>query len=448
MIRRPPRSTLFPYTTLFRSVDPLVEIMGSHYPEIAGAAKNVKNLLEGEEKRFLETLENGMDRLNEVLKTASGKGDKTISGRDAFILYDTFGFPLEMTMEIAGEQGLGVDTGGFETEMGKQRERGRKSWKSGDGSREKTLEALHGKAGATTFLGYESDTAVTDLLCIGDGTGLVGSLGEGADGMVVTKESTFYGESGGQVGDTGNIITLDGAVFRVQDTVKENGTIVHLGTVVKGALKEGQRVKTEIDSVRRNLIRANHTSTHLLNAALRAVLGDHVRQSGSVVDPERLRFDFTHFNALSEGEIAEVERIVNNKIWEASVVTTEIMDLKEAVGRGAMAVFDEKYEDMVRVVSVPGFSMELCGGTHVDNTGKIGVFKIIREASPGAGLRRIEAVTLKALLDRYNAQSGVVAGLSRSLGIGEEGLLKKVEDITSRLHALEKELEKIGRAHV
>ncbi len=428
---------------LCRMVDPLVEIMGGHYPEIPGAAKNVKNLLEGEEKRFLETLENGLDRLSEVMKNAAAKGGAAISGHDAFVLYDTFGFPLEMTVEIAGEQGLAVDTAGFEVEMGKQRERGRKSWKSGGGAREKTLEALHRKAGPTAFLGYERTTAVSDLLCLADETGLVAALGEGADGMVVTKETTFYGESGGQTGDTGYIAALDGAVFRVHDTVKENGTIIHLGTVEKGALKEGQRAKTEIDIVRRNLVRANHTSTHLLNAALRAVLGDHVRQSGSVVDPERLRFDFTHFSALTDEEIAEVERIVNNKIWEAHAVTTEIMDLKEAVARGAIAVFDEKYEETVRVVSVQGFSMELCGGTHVDNTGKIGVFTIIREASPGAGLRRIEAVTLKALLDRYNVQKSLIAGLTRSLGIGEEGLLKKAEDTAVRLHALEKELEKV-----
>ena len=428
---------------VYRLVDPLVESMGSYYPEIVPAAKNVKNLLEGEEKRFLETLENGMDRLGEAMKSVKKAGDTAISGSDAFLLYDTFGFPLEMTVEIAGEQGLGVDTGGFEAEMNKQRERGKKSWKSGDSSREKALEALRREAGDTAFLGYEKDITVTDLLLVSDGGGLVKKLAEGESGMLVTRESTFYGESGGQVGDTGKIVSLGESLFQVEDTLKDNHTIIHLGKVVKGAFAPNERVKTEIDATRRNLIRANHTATHLLNAALRDTLGGHVKQSGSVVDPERFRFDFTHFNAMTVEEIAEVERIVNGKIWEAVPVTTEVMDIQAAMKTGATAVFDEKYEDTVRVVSVPGFSRELCGGTHVDNTGKIGVFKILREASPGAGLRRIEAVTLKGLLDRYNQYDGIIAGLTGSLGAAESGLVRRVEDIIARMHSLEKELEKL-----
>jgi len=426
---------------VYRMVDPLVEIMGNYYPEIVPAAKNVKNLLEGEEKRFLETLENGMDRLTEVMKLLKKGG--TISGNDAFVLYDTFGFPLEMTVEIASEQGLAVDTGGFEAEMNKQRERGKKSWKSGDSSREKLFDALREKAGDTVFLGYEKESAETEIIFLADDGGIVKSLGEGREGMIVTRETAFYGESGGQVGDTGRIISTGGSVFQVEDTAKEHHTIIHVGRMLQGVLKTGDRVTTEIDITRRNLIRANHSATHLLNAALRRTLGEHVKQSGSVVDQERLRFDFTHFNAMTETEIAEVERIVNGKIWEGIPVSTEVMDINSAMKTGATAVFDEKYEDTVRVVSVPGFSKELCGGTHVDNTGKIGVFKILREASPGAGLRRIEAVTLKGLLERYNAYSGIVQGLTGKLASTEGGLEKKVEDTLARVHALEKELEKL-----
>ncbi len=428
---------------IHRIVDPIVDIMGDYYPEIRPAAKNVKNLLEGEERRFLETLENGMDRLTEVMKQLEKSGSKTISGRDAFLLYDTFGFPLEMTTEIAEEQDLKVDIDGFEVEMNSQRERGKKSWKSGDSSREKIFEELHAKAGASVFHGYEKDVLDTELLLLSNGTKIVPALAEGDQGMLVTRESTFYGESGGQVGDTGRIVSIDGAEFEVTDTVLHNHTIIHVGRVLRGRFNTKDRVTTKIDYMRRNLIRANHTATHLLNAALRSVLGEHVKQSGSVVDPERLRFDFSHFSAMTEPEIAEVEHMVNGKIWEALPVSTDIMDLEEAMKSGATAVFDEKYEEKVRVITVPGYSKELCGGTHVDNTGKIGVFKVVREASPGAGLRRIEAVTLKGLLDRYNSQHGIVAGLANSLSVAETGIIKRVEDTLARVHSLEKELEKL-----
>lgn len=428
---------------LFTMVDPLVDIMGAHYPEIKTAAANVKNILEGEEKRFLETLENGMDRLNETIKTLRKNGKSVISGYEAFVLHDTFGFPLEMTMEIAGEEGLTVNTKEFEAEMAAQRERGKKSWKAADTARERIFEALHREAGATVFVGYEQDTVETEIIALANKSGISDSLREGDEGMLVTSKTTFYAEAGGQVGDTGLIASLDGAAFTVIDTVKASGTIIHIGKLEKGVMTAGKKVRAEIDSVRRNFIRANHTSTHLLNAALHQVLGTHVKQSGSVVDPYRLRFDFTHFNPMSHEEIEEVERIVNQKIWEAHPVIIEVMDLEKAIQSGAFAVFDEKYESTVRVVSVPNFSKELCGGTHVDNTGKIGVFKIIREASPGAGLRRIEAVTLKSLLERYNAYSSIISGLTKTLNITEEGLLKKSEELTSRVHALEKELEKV-----
>ncbi|HPQ54644.1 MAG TPA: alanine--tRNA ligase [Spirochaetota bacterium] len=429
---------------IYRIVDPIIDAMGPYYPEVRDARKNIQNLLEGEEKRFLETLENGIDRLEEIMKGLKKSGASVMKGNDAFVLYDTFGFPLEMTVEIAAEQDLAVDTAEFENEMNKQRERGKQSWKGGDSGREQVLESLARKAGGTNFLGYDMETSESGILLLSDGKDLVGSIEKGPEAFLVTQDTTFYGESGGQVGDRGSIVSRNGAVFQVEDTVKFDKTIIHTGRVVSGQFSEGDTVTTEIDTVRRNLIKANHTATHLLQAALRNVLGDHVRQSGSIVEPDRFRFDFTHFNPLTKEEIDEIERLVNLKAWESIPVTTSIMDLETALKSGAMAEF-EKYEGTVRVVQVPGFSMELCGGTHLDNTGKIGVFKITREASPGAGLRRIEAITLKGVYERYNTQSSLIAELAALLNVTEGGMAKKIEDTLKRAGALEKELEKFRK---
>ncbi len=430
---------------IYRIVDPIIDAMGPYYPEVRDARKNIQNLLEGEEKRFLETLENGIDRLEEIMKGLKKSGASVMKGNDAFVLYDTFGFPLEMTVEIAAEQDLAVDTAEFENEMNKQRERGKQSWKGGDSGREQVLESLARKAGGTNFLGYDMETSESGILLLSDGKDLVGSIEKGPEAFLVTQDTTFYGESGGQVGDRGSIVSRNGAVFQVEDTVKFDKTIIHTGRVVSGQFSEGDTVTTEIDTVRRNLIKANHTATHLLQAALRNVLGDHVRQSGSIVEPDRFRFDFTHFNPLTKEEIDEIERLVNLKAWESIPVTTSIMDLETALKSGAMAEFGEKYEGTVRVVQVPGFSMELCGGTHLDNTGKIGVFKITREASPGAGLRRIEAITLKGVYERYNSQSSLIAELAALLNVTEGGMAKKIEDTLKRAGALEKELEKFRK---
>lgn len=426
---------------IYRVVDPLVDIMGGYYPEIVKASENVKNILEGEEKRFLETLENGMDRLDEIIKDLRRDGEKTISGRDAFVLYDTYGFPLEMTVEIASERELGVDIDGFEEEMNVQRERGRKSWKGVDSAMEGLFEKISRDAGETEFRGYEHDVTVSDILLLGSYTSLVDCLRAGDAGFMVTRETTFYGESGGQVGDRGEIQSSNGAVFRVDDAVRMNKTIVHIGEVSDGEFRPGDRVRTEIDIIRRNLTRANHTATHLLNAALRSVLGDHVIQSGSLVEPERFRFDFSHFKPLSEEEIVKIEEIVNNKIWEAIAVDTEVKGLEDAMKMGAIAVFDEKYDEIVRVVKVSNYSMELCGGTHVDNTGKIGVFKIFRESSPGAGMRRIEALTLKGVMDRYNFQDEMLSKISIALNVPEGDVYRRIEELVTRSNRMSKELE-------
>ena len=426
---------------LYTLVDPIVAAMSEFYPELRGSAPNVKKVIESEEQRFLETIENGLDRLDETMKSLKKKGGREISGKDAFVLYDTFGFPLEMTVEIAEEQGLGVNTGDFEKEMQEQRERGKQSWKGGDSGYEKAFEQTVKTAGDTEFTGYTECENESVVVAVHDGTAMKDALKQGESGFIVLNRTPLYGESGGQVGDTGEIVSSKGR-FAVHETKKYNRTIFHVGVVEEGSFSKGDTVTARYNVVRRNLTRANHSVTHLLQAALRSVLGDHVKQAGSLVEPDRMRFDFSHFKAMSGDEIARVEDIVNEKIWENIPVETEMMPLDAAIKSGAMAEFGEKYEDVVRVVKVPGFSMELCGGTHVDNTGKIGVFKIIREASPGAGVRRIEGLTLKGVLRRYNDYSGMVSTLSQKLNINEAGLLKRVEDLQERTRTLEKELEK------
>ncbi len=431
---------------LYKMIDPLVEKMGPYYPEIVSGSTNVKHLLEGEEKRFLETLENGMDRLEEIMKSLKKRKETIISGKDTFVLYDTFGFPLEMTVEIAQENGLHVDDAGFQNEMEMQRERGKQSWKLSGTGAEKMMEELARDSGETDFLGYEHEKTDSEIIALALADKRTDVLTEGESGLIVTAATTFYGESGGQTGDHGYINSPAGDIFMVTDTKKTNKTVIHLGKVLKGRFASGGKVSTEFDVVRRNLTRANHTATHLLQAALRNVLGDHVRQSGSLVDPERLRFDFAHFSQLDREQIEEIENMVNQSIWRSFPVYTEIQPIEQAIKGGAIAVFDEKYEDVVRVVSVPGISRELCGGTHVDNTGKIGVFKILREVSPGAGMRRIEAITLKGILDKLNSHAGIIATLAGELNAAESDLVKRVRDLFDRTRNLEKEIEKRKKA--
>jgi alanyl-tRNA synthetase len=429
---------------VYRMVDPLIKIMGPYYPEISAGAKNVKSVIESEERRFLETLENGMDRLEETMKTAAKQGG-VIPGREAFLLYDTFGFPFEMTVEMAEEKGLKVDGAGYQAEMNAQRERGKQSWKGTGGDSAAVFSALAAAAGDTAFTGYETDSAKTEIKTMHNGRGQADSLSEGETGYLVLNQTPFYAESGGQVADSGVIFIKGGGVFRVEDVRKSGKTVIHTGRMLNGVLKKGDEVRAEIDSLRRNLIRANHTATHLLQAALRTVLGAHVKQAGSMVADDRMRFDFSHYDALTKEQIKQIETIVNEKIWEAIPVKTDIMDYSKAVDSGAMAVFDEKYEDVVRVISVEGFSRELCGGTHVLNTGQIGLFKILKESSPGAGMRRIEGTTLKGILDLYNEKDNLVHELCSIVNTGEAALAAKVRDLIEDNKSLEKEIARIKR---
>ncbi|HXK64955.1 MAG TPA: alanine--tRNA ligase-related protein, partial [Spirochaetota bacterium] len=329
--------------------------------------------------------------------------------------------------------------------MEEQRNRGRQSWKGVEGRIDGVVGEILKKVQSTQFEGYEKYDSESEIIVLSDFESLKTHLNEGQEGILVVKNTPFYGESGGQVGDTGYIIG-DSGTFRVVDTKKSGDLIVHIGQVEKGTLQEGTKVRLSIDGLRRNLTRANHTATHLLQAALRHVLGQHVKQAGSLVDPQHFRFDFSHFKAMTQEEIQQVEAIVNEKIWAALPVNTAIIPLQEALNQGAMAVFDEKYSDIVRMVSISDFSKELCGGTHVDNTGKIGVFRIMRESSPGAGVRRIEGVTLKGVYERLIHEHAIVRRIMGLLEVNESNIEKKVAEMLEKVSYLEKELEKAKAA--
>jgi alanyl-tRNA synthetase len=429
---------------LYKIVDSVVEIMSDFYPEIGQSAKNIKAVIESEEKRFLDTLETGMSKLEDLMKSLSNEKIKTIKGKDAFVLYDTFGFPFEMTAEIALENGFTVSKDEFEAEMENQRQSGRNSWKSGDDGLDKYFDDAVKIASDTVFTGYDEEKSESKIIAVFTEQGQNDKINQEQRGFIVLDKTPFYGESGGQLGDIGQIICGEN-IFNVEDTKKSHKTIIHIGSVEKGAFSKGDNVIAKIDAINRNLVRANHTATHLLQAALRNILGDHVKQAGSVVSSERLRFDFSHYKAMSLDEISKVEKVVNEKIWQNLPVSTKIMNIDDAVKSGAMAVFDEKYEDSVRVVSVGDFSKELCGGTHVSNSANIGLLAIQKESSPGAGIRRIEAITLKGALEKYKE---LKLWQEQIISISEVSALdcfSRIKELSEENKKFKKELEKIKK---
>ena len=428
---------------LYKLVDPLVKQMSPFYPELKGQVNNLQLIIKNEEIRFLETIENGLDRLQEIIKKNQKKKSQIVSGRQVFTLYDTFGFPLEMTEEILAEKGLQVDLKEFQEEMKKQQERGKHSWKGEKIGSSQLLFDLVSKSGPTDFKGYQAEEVASEVIGLADESSLTEKLALNQKGVVILKATSFYGESGGQLGDQGEIITETGSVFKVDKTDIIEKTICHLGKVVKGELKLNDKVKTKIDIINRNLLKANHTVTHLLQAALRQILGDHVKQAGSLVEAERMRFDFSHFAPLAPEEIKKIEELVNQKIWENIKLQIEELDLEEAIKQGALAVFDEKYDQKVRVVSVNDFSKELCGGTHVSRTGEIGLFKIIKEFSPGAGLRRIEGLTTKGVFNRISKNDQLLLSLVQKMKIKEDDLELKIDSLLKKNSTLEKDLAKL-----
>ncbi len=406
--------------------DFVITRMGHVYPELRHNQEMVRSIVNLEEKRFGEALSSGLNALDRVMEAAGA--DRRIRGQDAFMLYDTYGFPRELTMEVARERGFTVDVEGFDREMERQRERARAAHKFGGG--DKTDLAAYEELGvtATGFVGYETcchESVVMGLVAEGRP---VDSVSEGDEVEVVLKDSPFYGEMGGQVGDTGQIRGAHGKVL-VRQTVRPlPDLIVHQGKVVEGRLAVSDSVVAEVDLARRLDIARNHTATHLLQAALRAVLGQHVRQSGSLVTPDRFRFDFNHLEAVGRPRLLEIQRLVNEKIRENLPVAAAVTSYKEAVAKGATALFGEKYGDEVRVIQVgdPAFSTELCGGTHVHWTGQIGLLEIVSEESVGSGLRRIEAVTGRGAERLVEERLSALDSLAAKLQAPPEGVEAKV----------------------
>ncbi|MEE9520700.1 MAG: alanine--tRNA ligase [Dehalococcoidales bacterium] len=413
----------------------IMEHMGHVYPEIVQKRDFIIEVIEHEEARFNETLTTGLELLDEAVEELVGKGKSKIPGEKAFKLYDTYGFPVELTTEVAAERGFSVDLEGFEKEMEKQRERAQAAQKF-----EVTPEGMAGLQAqldveATLFVGYDTLRHKSVISCILVDSELAETIQEGEEASLVLESTPFYGEMGGQVGDIGKITSPSGS-FSVTDTIRVPPDItVHHGHVGRGSLTVGDEVEAEVDEEQRLDITRNHTATHLLQLALRQVLGEHVQQKGSLVAPDRFRFDFSHLNALMPEELQEVNHIVNDKIRHNLKVYSEEMPYKKAVDEGAIALFDEKYGDVVRVVKIgePVISAELCGGTHVDSTGEIGFFRIIGESSIGAGLRRIEAVTGRGadvLIDRQFSQWNDVA---QALGASPDDIQGKVSSLVAEI---------------
>ncbi|MGM0593284.1 MAG: alanine--tRNA ligase [Pseudomonadota bacterium] len=415
-------------------VAPLVEQMGEAYPELPKTQAQVEKILKQEEERFAETLDQGMSLLEEAIAGLSGK---EIPGETVFKLYDTYGFPVDLTADVARERGLSVDMPGFDKAMAAQRERARAA---------SHFDADYGEGLAidsrTDFTGYDSLNDRSKVVALFREGKPVDSLAADERGMVVLDKTPFYAESGGQVGDCGRL-SADGVVFEVQDTHKQGEAFVHIGLVTHGELMVGAELQAEVDPQLRQRTAYNHSATHLLHAALRNILGEHVQQKGSLVSAERLRFDFSHFEAVTDEELRRIERMVNEQIRANLPVETRIMAIDEAKAAGAMALFGEKYGEKVRVLSMGDFSIELCGGTHVARTGDIGLFKIVGEAGVAAGVRRIEAMSADGALDWIEANEAKLDRVAELVKAGREDVANKVQQTLERSRKLEKELEQL-----
>ncbi|WP_143872468.1 alanine--tRNA ligase [Catenovulum sediminis] len=417
----------------WRVYQSLINQMGDAYPELKTQQVMVEKVLRLEEEQFLKTLDRGLAILNDAL--ADLKGD-VIPGELVFKLYDTYGFPVDLTNDVARERNFTLDEAGFEKEMAAQRKRAQEASNFG-----KDYNAEVASESVSEFTGYELEKDSSEIIEIIQDGQSVQSLAADQKALVILKNTPFYAESGGQVGDTG-YFTSEGDVFEVQDTIKLGNAFAHQGVALKG-LSVGDKVEAKIDASRRQAIKLNHSATHLLHAALRQVLGEHVSQKGSLVLSDKLRFDFSHFEAVTADELKQVEDIVNRQIRENHPLTTRLMAIDEAKKAGAMALFGEKYDDEVRVVSMGEFSIELCGGTHVQRTGDIGLFKITSEAGIAAGVRRIEAITGQAACEYVSQLQNTFAQLSATLKTDSNSVLEKLTQMLEKNKKLEKDLQKL-----
>jgi alanyl-tRNA synthetase len=418
----------------YKLVEALDREMGDAYPELRKHRGHVERVLQKEEQRFAETLEQGMRILEEAISRIEGD---SIDGATAFKLYDTYGFPVDLTADVARERGLAVDLDGFDVEMEAQRSRARASSQFGAVGEDFKLDAYP----ASDFLGYEDPGADASVIAILQNDAVVDQLENGDRAIVILDRTPFYAESGGQVGDIGSITIGADTRFEVEDTQKQNDVFLHVGRLLSGELSVGDKVDTHIDEDYRRAVMLNHSATHLMHAALRQVLGEHVQQKGSLVDSEKLRFDFSHYQPLELDEIGRIETLVNDQIRGNLKTRAELMDMEAARGSGAIALFGEKYGDVVRVLKIGSDSIELCGGTHVARAGDIGLFKILYESGIASGVRRIEAVTGEAAVKRFINSESTLESAAQKLKARREELLPRIEQLQANNRSLEKQIE-------
>jgi len=445
---------------LHKLIQTVEQTMGTTYPELRESAEVARTLVAREEEQFLRTLSAAASTLeSEFEKIAAAGGGRVLPGAIVFRLYDTYGLPLDLAREIAAERGFTVDEAGFEREMEAQRERARRSWLGGPGGDDAAgrgkgapLVFAAGAAGElprSEFCGYAA-TRLEDCEIVwigppaegGDGSRL-DRLRVGEKGRVLLDRTPFYGESGGQQGDTGFLAGPDGVAEVTDAQVLVQGVNVHFVTVIEGAIAVGQKVTAEVDPRRRRSTMRNHTATHLLHAALRELVGTHVKQAGSLVAPDRLRFDFSHFQGLDPGAVREIEDLVNEKILEDIELSSEVMAIDDAIRAGAMALFGEKYGERVRVIRIGEFSIELCGGTHTARTGEIGPFRLVSEKGVSAGVRRVEALTGESALRRMQEEADLLRRVEHAVGVPRPGLLEGIEKKLAHGKSLQKEIERL-----
>ena len=419
----------------YKLVPVLAQEMGEAYPELVARRAVTERVLKQEEERFAETLANGMVLLENAIRGLHG--GKVIDGATVFKLYDTFGFPADLTADVARERGLTIDHAGFEAAMEEQRRRSQEASKFGvEVHSATTVDAR------TLFEGYEALASSGLVVALLKGGAPVDSLAAGDEGEVILDRTPFYAEAGGQVGDSGEL-TAAGVRFAVRDTQKRGAAHAHIGTLAEGGIRVGDTLDAQVDGARRQATVLNHSATHLLHAALRQVLGTHVQQKGSLVAPDRLRFDFAHFQAVTPAELTEIERLVNAQIRANAPADTRVMDYEGAVAAGAIALFGEKYDKDVRVLRLGDFSMELCGGTHVRRAGDIGLFKITSESGVASGVRRIEALTGEAALDWVEQSEALLKDLAGLVRGSREELADKVREQLERNRQMERELRSV-----
>jgi len=425
----------------------VVSQMGSVYSEIRGAAATIAEATRGEEERFIATLDQGLPILNEMMaitKVRATAGTAiTLVGSDVFKLYDTYGFPIDLMGEACREQGMTLDQAGFDQAIEEQRTRARKTGGFEQETTRPAVAELAGRLGATKFIGYDRLESDSVVLAILKGDRLVKEAAEGDAVELVLDMTPFYAEGGGQVGDRGLLMGSDGQV-EIQETTRPVPTVIlHTGIVTKGRIREGESLHMTVDATTRQAAQRNHTATHLLHAALRDLLGPHVKQYGSLVGPNRLRFDFAHFRPLTSRDIDEIELVVNNEVRKNERVATEVMSIQDAVAKGALAFFGDKYGEQVRVVTVESFSKELCGGTHCRQTGDIGLFRIESETGVAAGVRRIEAQTGSGALAHMKRLETDIRELADLLKVGQSELVAKTRKVITQLKDKERELEEL-----